>query len=93
VFECFVPSWWNGWGRIKRCGLVGGGVSLGAGFEVSKVLTISYSLSLSVVCSWIRCQFSPTASAPCLPAAMNSGMMFRTLTLWNYKPLNEHPIL
>jgi len=29
VFECLVPSWWNCLGRIRRCGLVEEGVSLG----------------------------------------------------------------
>ena len=31
-------------GRTRRCGLVGGGVSLGAGFEVSKVSHIPSAL-------------------------------------------------
>jgi hypothetical protein len=35
-------------GRRKRCGLVGEGVLLGMGFEVSKTHTIPSSLSLSL---------------------------------------------
>jgi hypothetical protein len=35
MFEYFVLMW-NCLGRIMRYGLVGGGVSLGVGFEVSK---------------------------------------------------------
>lgn len=38
MFEYLVPSWWNHLGRIPRDGLVGGGVSLGVGFAVSKDL-------------------------------------------------------
>ena len=37
LFECQVPSWWNCLGRIRGCGLVGGGVSLGVGFEVPPI--------------------------------------------------------
>jgi hypothetical protein len=29
-------SWWNCLGRIRRCGLVGGGVVLGVSLEVPK---------------------------------------------------------
>lgn len=31
-----IPNWWNGLGRIKRCGIVGINVSLKVAFEVSK---------------------------------------------------------
>jgi hypothetical protein len=34
MFEYLVPSWWDCLGRIRRCGLLGGGVLLGVGFEV-----------------------------------------------------------
>jgi hypothetical protein len=53
MFECLVPSWWNCLGRIRRCGLFGGGVSLGVIFEVSRVLCDS-QLSLSASCLWIK---------------------------------------
>ena len=36
MFECLVLSWWNHLGRIRRCGLAGGKMIVGAGFEVSK---------------------------------------------------------
>lgn len=36
VCMCTVPSWCNYLGRIRRCGLVDGGVPTGVGFEVSK---------------------------------------------------------
>lgn len=35
--ECLAPSWWNCMGKIRRQGLVGGGGSLGVGFDVSEV--------------------------------------------------------
>jgi hypothetical protein len=35
IFKHLIPSWWNSLGRIGRCSLGGGGVSLGGGFEVS----------------------------------------------------------
>lgn len=38
MFEFLGPGWWNYLGRTRGCGLVGGGVSLGAGFEISKDL-------------------------------------------------------
>ena len=36
MFEYLVSSWWNYLERIRRCGLVRGGVSLGDVLEVSK---------------------------------------------------------
>ena len=36
MLEDLVLSWWYCLGRIKGCGLVGGGVPLGEGIEVSK---------------------------------------------------------
>lgn len=36
-----LMSLWNCLGRMRKCGLVGGSVSLGTDFEVSKALTIS----------------------------------------------------
>lgn len=38
--RCLVPTWGNCLGRVRRCGLGGGGVSLDAGFEVSTAHTI-----------------------------------------------------
>jgi hypothetical protein len=35
------PSWWNYLGRIRRCGLVGEGMSLGAGFGIQKPMPFS----------------------------------------------------
>ena len=36
-FEYLVPEYWNSLGRIRRCGLVGEGMSLRVGFEVLKL--------------------------------------------------------
>jgi hypothetical protein len=41
----YLNSWWNFLGRVKRCGFVGRGISLGADSEVSKTYTIP-SMSL-----------------------------------------------
>jgi hypothetical protein len=38
IFKYLVSNWWSYLGRIRGCGLVGGDVSLGASFEVSKDL-------------------------------------------------------
>jgi hypothetical protein len=46
IVEHLVRSWWDCLGRIRRCGLVGGGVSLGTGFEVSKDSYHSHHLFL-----------------------------------------------
>ena len=43
MFECLVSSWWNYLEMIRMCGLAGGGVLLGVGFEVSKTHTIPSS--------------------------------------------------
>ena len=51
-FECLVPSRQSCLRRIRRCGLAGGGVLLGADFELSEAhttrLRVSMSVSLSV---------------------------------------------
>lgn len=39
-------SWWTYLGRMRRCDFCGGGVLLGAGFEVSKGSCISHHYSL-----------------------------------------------
>jgi hypothetical protein len=36
LFECFVTREWDCEKRVRRCGLAGGGLSLGLSFEVSK---------------------------------------------------------
>lgn len=38
MFEYWVPNWWDCLENIRSCGLVGGAVSLGVGFEVLKNL-------------------------------------------------------
>lgn len=54
------------------CGPVGGGVSLGVCFDVSK----TQSFSLSALCLWTRYKFSATAPVhACLPTAMLPTVM------------------
>ena len=45
-----VPVGGTVWGRIRRCGLVGGGVSLGLGLEASKGPFNSQSFLLPCGC-------------------------------------------
>jgi hypothetical protein len=35
TFECLAPNEWYCLRRVRRCGLTGGCVSIGVGFEVS----------------------------------------------------------
>lgn len=59
-------------GMIRSCGLLGGDVSLGEGFEVSKAQESPVS-SLSLPPTYgLGCKLSATASAPCLPACCHS---------------------
>lgn len=41
-----VPTWWNILGRIKKYGLIGGGMQLGVGFQkthaIPSVLSVSF---------------------------------------------------
>ena len=40
MFECLVPSWWNCFGRIDRCDLADGSMSLWVGLESVKPLSL-----------------------------------------------------
>lgn len=44
IFEYMVPSWWDRLGRIRRCGFVGEGLSVGV------VLGVSFPVALPPVC-------------------------------------------
>ena len=77
----------NHW--IKKCGLLGGGVLLGAAFEVSKAQTTSglvLSASLSALCLWTRDISSQLRlqDYTCLPAVMIT-MTMDLKTLWKCK--------
>jgi hypothetical protein len=89
VFECLAPSWWDYLGRIRRCGLVGGGVSLGVGFEgLNNHAFLSQPLSLHGCCLSMRTlSYSSSIMQACLlPCSPQGG---HELTLWNYKsPIN-----
>jgi hypothetical protein len=49
ICEYLIPNWWNCLGRLRRCGLAGGGVSLGVNFEITRPSQLS-----SCLCLWIR---------------------------------------
>lgn len=63
------------WGGIRSCGLIGGVVSLGVGFEVFESLCLAQFHFLSVSNLQIRCKLSATAT--CLTAAMLPATMVR----------------
>lgn len=88
MFEILVPSWWHRLGKIRRCALVGGGVSMGMGFEVPKRPCHS-QLALSRACV-SRCKLSVTAPAPSLPVAMPPAMMVMESNLG--KPLAQNKL-
>lgn len=51
MFECVVPSWGNHLGKIKRYGLVEGGVPMEVAFEVTKayaILVVGYHCPMVV---------------------------------------------
>lgn len=74
--------------RIRRCGLVGGGVSLGVGFEDSKAHTILIAISLPH--DFGSCKILATAPLPCLPACCHAAHHDgHTLTIWNCKQVLE----
>jgi hypothetical protein len=50
MFEQLILSWWNVFGRIRRCGLAGEGVSLGVGFKISKDWHHCQCLFLPLTC-------------------------------------------
>lgn len=74
MFDCLVPGWWTGFGR-----LAGEGVSWRVGFEVPKDLS-HFQLVLSV--SYLLFKIE-TLSYFCL---YTFAPLSRTLTLWNHEP-------
>lgn len=60
--------------RLRRCGLVGGSLSLGAGFEVSKSPFQTQSLPQTAVCG-SGCKLPAASPALCLPASMLPAML------------------
>lgn len=78
---CLDPTWWNCLRRIRRRGLVGGSVSLGVGFKVTKA-SLSPSLfsplsppplpHLCVSGDW-DVTSSATVLAPCLSASRHDN--------------------
>ena len=93
-FECLGHSGWNCLGRIRRCGLAGGGVSLTVSFEVSKAMPTPHLFpshnsqwALWVLLEdkdassqlWLRC------SACLVPHSTHDGHWF---TLWNCREIS-----
>lgn len=69
MFECLVPSWWNCLERIRRCGLIGGAVSL----EVA-LSSCHFQLALSPCTCGSRYKRSATAPAPGLPVCCHDDV-------------------
>lgn len=77
-----ILVWWNCWGQIRKCGLVGG-MSLGVRSEVSKVSCLSLgALPLSPACGWRRelSTFSPS----CLHFSILGSNPLKPLVQWNH---------
>lgn len=84
IFECLIWSWWNCLEIIRGMVFIGGGVSLGVGFEVSEVCTIPTEHSM--LCLRDRCKLSTTAPALCKPACCHTPLHdVYALTFWNHK--------
>lgn len=47
MFKYIISVWWNYFGKIRKYGLVGEGVSLGVGFEVVKAHSVPSEFSVS----------------------------------------------
>lgn len=67
MLECLVPTCWNCLGRIRRDGLVGGGMTLGVSFEVSK--------------DHARLSFSSSPTLPPLPSSLPPLPVDQDITL------------
>ena len=82
-----MQYWWNVLGKIVREGLVGGGMSLGVGFEVLKTCALLSWLSLHLYPSslWViskcRHSFYSNSMLAQMPAAMLSDMTVMDCTV------------
>lgn len=82
IFECLLPSLWNCLEKIRKNGLVGGGMSLGASFKVLKDQAVTSVFS--VFCLLSRGELSAAApDATTYPAVFHYGL----LSLRNSQPL------
>lgn len=50
-----LNAWWNYFRRIRRCGIIGGGVSPGVGFEVLKAQALPVG---SLSATWLLSQYA-----------------------------------
>jgi len=62
------PQLMEPFGRIRRCGLVGGGVSQEVSFDLSKAHTIPFNSSFLPPACGPGCKLSVIVPAPCLSA-------------------------
>lgn len=87
-FDGLVPSWWTHLGKVKSCGLVGGRVSLGVGFNVLKAtsFSISFLFIMDIVSTW---KFSATTSVLRLPASMLPAMNIMNLPSKTISSINS----
>lgn len=77
AFECLVPSGWCCQGRLKRWHLVGGSVSLEAGFESLKIHIISI-LPFPALCFWFK-RRSPSFCSICHACRLPPLLQHRVL--------------
>jgi hypothetical protein len=66
IFECLVIKEWHYLRRIRRCGLVGGSLSLGADIEVSKAQAYP-SIFLLLLPTKLNVELSAPSPAPQMP--------------------------
>ena len=87
LFEYMAPSSWNHLRRLRKGGLVGGGVSLGVGSEVSKASYCS-AIALSTCACGLGSELLASAPSLCPPAYCYVPVMVAMgfLTCWNWKP-------
>lgn len=64
IFKYLVPRWWNFSGRIRRCGFVGEGSSLGVLWGFKWLMSFWVSLPHDSVS---RCETESAVLGPCLP--------------------------
>jgi hypothetical protein len=74
MFECLVLSWWNYLGRIRRGGIVRGGILLEGEFEASKThATLSISFCLWPMGQDVALTYLSSTLSAKLPACCQSS--------------------
>lgn len=90
IFECLVHSWWNCLERMRRCGLVGRGMSLAASLEVSQIdaILVSSLSDLWLLSQHVSSQLLLSHHAG-LSAAMLLIMMVKDSSFATVNPINH----